>query len=1041
MRRRVTCGRMAGHIVGENGRISMEGLRAPRRVCFRTSLRACLPLFVTAGILCGGAVPASATVPTGALSQLSSPANCIGEEAEGVADCGTKIPSGLSLAYQVKVSPEGTNAYSVAIDGALIEYKRDPATGALSEIGCITASSSPCAKSNSTDKVAIMEAPTAIAISPNGQNVYVTVQGHDAVVELEREPLTGLLTIMGAGKACVTGEAESECESEAAKGFSTPYGVVVSPDEKDVYVASAQGEAIAELERSTTTGLLTPISGHECIGAPESGCPVETAIGLHEPIGLALSPDGKNLYVAAGSAEERGDVAAFKRESDGSLKQLSGEEGCVSQEISGCRSATAMKGSEDLVVSGDGRNVYATSFPNSAVVELERDGTTGALTQLGGNNHCISDEAIDGCTQVKGIGGTRGVAISPNGENVYVGSTSENSVAEFSREPSSGALAQLAEPDQCVSSGSSGGACTSDTLVGLMGARRLTVSPDGTNVYVASQGDNAVVELARSETPSVSEVVPNEGQESGGTEVTIKGSGFIEGAKVSFGGNEASGVVIKSGTELTAISPAGKREPVDITVKTSVGTSEVTPNDQYFYTPPNKLGGQVIEAYCKSIGDEGDGGPASALLKKEVSGPDFAYHNWACVKDNGDEVEIVETGPAPSMENLCEAQYPETSSFGYPSNPDNAFSWNCFVYQPKVTSVNPKAVNASGGGPIKIKGEHLKGTSAVSFGGSLGSISSVPETEITAEAPAHTPGSADVVVTTGGGESATGSADRIAFVAGPAIDKIEPTEGPEAGSTHVKIFGEFLESGSVSFGGSSAKILKESATELEVEAPPHAAGSVEVEFDGPAGEAAGGPANRFTYEATPTPTVTAVSPNEGPTGGATMVKISGTNFTSASEVKFGPNAATSVEFKNAGELIAKSPSGSGSVDVRVKTAGGTSATSSADEFFYRATPTVTGITPNEGPTGGATTVKISGTNFTRASEVKFGPNAATSVEFKNSGELLAKEPFGFGLGSRHRHHGGRHLDGRRRERIHLPGAADRHRHHAQGRTRRPAPRR
>ena len=52
--------------------------------------------------------------------------------------------------------------------------------------------------------------------------------------------------------------------------------------------------------------------------------------------------------------------------------------------------------------------------------------------------------------------------------------------------------------------------------------------------------------------------------------------------------------------------------------------------------------------------------------------------------------------------------------------------------------------------------------------------------------------------------------------------------------------------------------------------------------------------------------------------------------------------------------------------------GGTSATSSADQFTYVAAPTVTGISPTAGPTAGGTAVTITGTGFTGATAVDFG---------------------------------------------------------------------
>ena len=149
-------------------------------------------------------------------------------------------------------------------------------------------------------------------------------------------------------------------------------------------------------------------------------------------------------------------------------------------------------------------------------------------------------------------------------------------------------------------------------------------------------------------------------------------------------------------------------------------------------------------------------------------------------------------------------------------------------------------------------------------------------------------------------------------------------------------------------------------------------------------------ADEFTYRGEPT--VTAITPDEGPIAGGPSVKITGTNFTSSSEVKFGANASEHVEFKNSGELVAKIPAGSGTVDVRVKTAGGTSPTGVPDEFTYRAIPTVSAVSPDEGPVAGGPTVTITGTNFTSSSEVKFGANARERRRIQELGRTRREDP-------------------------------------------------
>jgi uncharacterized repeat protein (TIGR01451 family) len=83
------------------------------------------------------------------------------------------------------------------------------------------------------------------------------------------------------------------------------------------------------------------------------------------------------------------------------------------------------------------------------------------------------------------------------------------------------------------------------------------------------------------------------------------------------------------------------------------------------------------------------------------------------------------------------------------------------------------------------------------------------------------------------------------------------------------------------------------------------------------------------------PTVTAINPTSGSGAGGTVVTIIGTNFVvGATTVVFGGSAGTSVTCASITQCTATSPAGSGTVDVRATTAGGTSATSASDQFTY-----------------------------------------------------------------------------------------------------------
>src|SRR6516164_8845365 len=148
------------------------------------------------------------------------------------------------------------------------------------------------------------------------------------------------------------------------------------------------------------------------------------------------------------------------------------------------------------------------------------------------------------------------------------------------------------------------------------------------------------------------------------------------------------------------------------------------------------------------------------------------------------------------------------------------------------------------------------------------------------------------------------------------------------------------------------------------------------------------------------PTVANVNPNTGPMQGGTSVTITGTNFSEVTAVRFGSNAAGSFIVNSTTQITATSPAGIGTVDVTVTTPGGTSATSTADQFTYvpapALAPTVTNINPNTGPTSGGSSVTITGTNFSGATAVRFGSNAAASFTVNSATQITATSPAGVG---------------------------------------------
>ncbi len=172
---------------------------------------------------------------------------------------------------------------------------------------------------------------------------------------------------------------------------------------------------------------------------------------------------------------------------------------------------------------------------------------------------------------------------------------------------------------------------------------------------------------------------------------------------------------------------------------------------------------------------------------------------------------------------------------------------------------------------------------------------------------------------------------------GPIVNSVSPSGGPIAGGTSVTITGTNLTGASaVKFGTVAAtSFTPVSATSVTATAPAEVAGTVDVTVTTPAGTSATSAADDYTYYGIPT--VTGVAPNTGPSTGGTSVTVTGTNLAGETAVKFGSNAGSGVAVNGGGtSLTVNSPSGAvATVDVTVTTPGGTSATSSADQFTYQ----------------------------------------------------------------------------------------------------------
>lgn len=106
--------------------------------------------------------------------------------------------------------------------------------------------------------------------------------------------------------------------------------------------------------------------------------------------------------------------------------------------------------------------------------------------------------------------------------------------------------------------------------------------------------------------PSITGVVPPSGPTGGGNSVTVSGINLTGAYEVDFGTTRVTtGIVVApGGSSLVVDAPPGAVGPVDVVVKTSAGTTAITPADRYSYVlpPPSAYSGSSVALAPASAG-------------------------------------------------------------------------------------------------------------------------------------------------------------------------------------------------------------------------------------------------------------------------------------------------------------------------------------------------------------------------------------------------------------------------------------------------------
>jgi len=259
--------------------------------------------------------------------------------------------------------------------------------------------------------------------------------------------------------------------------------------------------------------------------------------------------------------------------------------------------------------------------------------------------------------------------------------------------------------------------------------------------------------------PTVLGISRHSGPGNGGTKVTITGDDLRGATAVTFGGTEATNFAMNAAkTLITATAPAELAGTVAVQVTTPGGISSDTPADAYTFLAPT---------ITRVSPNHGPGGGDTKVI---IAGADlqgatsvmFGGTGATSFSVNRSGTHITAYAPG----ELAGTVAITVTTHGGPSSITPADEYTFLA--PTVTHVNP--ASGSGNTVVVITGTNFQGATEVTFAGVSAAFSINPAvtyhpygTQITATAPTGLTGPVDIVVTTPGGPSGTGSADVFTY--------------------------------------------------------------------------------------------------------------------------------------------------------------------------------------------------------------------------------------------------------------------------------------
>ena len=377
----------------------------------------------------------------------------------------------------ILVSADGGSVYLAAFESSsVLVFGRDRVTGEIERVG----------RRIDSSEQAGLTGVTSLAFSGSGESLFTGAVLDSAVARFDRAGFSRCSVDSGTGEVALDVDVAAGGEiviDLAVDVFADAEGVACPPpldSDRQCVVntvdldwtepAGARAvtasdasfvQAAARLSIDKTDGLaeFRGLSGARAVAGTE-------VLGSHLYVAAPGEP-GLGVYALAPSSGPTGDAPL-------TFEQLV---------LNGVGPVSDLNGISDILVSPDGRHVYASSSLDSAVLAFEREAGTGRLTWLATYSNNSSG--------IIGLSGARSLAMDGQGRHLYVAGTNGNAVVVFDRQQDAGQAQYGALNFRGVVQDST------DDVVDMQRPVHLMLSPNDRHLYVAASQSDAVVVFAR----------------------------------------------------------------------------------------------------------------------------------------------------------------------------------------------------------------------------------------------------------------------------------------------------------------------------------------------------------------------------------------------------------------------------------------------------------------------------------------------------------------------------------------------------------------